>query len=247
MSEQKKPLIDEEGLRTDGRKIDEFRPITITLGYLRHADGSVLYQQGKCKIIAAVFGPSEVHPKHIELPDRAILRVRYHMAPFSVEERKSPAPSRREIELSMVIRNSLEPVIMTELFPRTVIDIFIEVLQADGGTRVAGLTAATLALADAGIPMRGLVAGCATGKVEGKVVVDLNDIEDKEGEADMPVAYIPTLNKISLLQMDGIMTRDEFKEALSMGINSCMKIYQMQVSALKSKYGQVEAQAKEEE
>ena len=247
MSETKKPLIDEQGIRTDGRKIDEMRPISMTLGYLKHADGSVLYQQGKCSIIAAVFGPSEVHPKHLELADRAILRVRYHMAPFSVDERKSPAPSRREIELSMVIRNALEPVIMTELFPRTVIDIFVEVLQADGGTRVAGITAATLALADAGIPMRGLVAGCATGKAGGKVVVDLNDIEDKEGEADVPVAYIPTLNKLSLLQMDGIMTRDEFKQALSMGINACMKIYQMQVSALKSKYAQVEGQPKEDD
>ncbi len=247
MTQSKKPLIDEQGLRTDGRTIDELRPISITLGYLSHADGSVLYEQGKCKIISAVFGPSEVHPKHIELPDRAILRVRYHMAPFSTEERKSPAPSRREIELSMVIRNALEPVIMTELFPRTVIDIFIEVLQADGGTRVAGITAATLALADAGIPMRGLVAGCATGKVGGKVVVDLNDTEDKEGESDVPIAFIPTLNKISLLQMDGIMTRDEFRQGLSMAINSCMKIYQIQVNALKSKYGQVEAEPTEEQ
>lgn len=237
--------MDEQGLRIDGRRPDELRPISITLGYLSHADGSVLYEQGKCKILAAVFGPSEVHPKHIELPDRAILRVRYHMAPFSTEERKSPAPSRREIELSMVIRNSLEPIVMTELFPRTVIDIFIEVLQADGGTRVAGITAATLALADAGIPMRGLVAGCAAGKVGGRVVVDLNDIEDKEGEADMPVAYIPTLNKISLLQMDGIMTIGEFKQALSMAINNSMRIYQMQVNALKSKYGQVGASVKE--
>jgi len=247
MDEQKRTLINEQGLRSDGRKLDELRPISITLGYLSHADGSVLYQQGKCKILAAVFGPSEVHPKHIELPDRAILRVRYHMAPFSTEERKSPAPSRREIELSMVVRNALEPVIMSELFPRTVIDIFIEVLQADGGTRVAGIAAASLALADAGIPMRGLVPACATGKIDGKVVVDLNDIEDKEGEADMPVAYIPTLNKVSLLQMDGIMTRDEFKQALSMAINNCMRIYQTQASALKSKYGQVELPTKEDE
>jgi len=236
MSEERKKLIDEKGERADGRKPDELRPIRIQLGYLKHADGSVLYEQGKCKILAAVFGPSEVHPKHLELPDRAILRARYHMAPFSVEERKSPAPSRREIELSMVIRNALEPIVITELFPRTVVGIFIEVLQADGGTRVAGLTAAALALADAGIPLRGLVAGCAAGKADGQMILDLDDVEDKEGEADMPVAYVPTMNKISLLQMDGIMTRDEFKQGVSMAINGSMKIYAMQVGALKSKY-----------
>jgi len=236
MSVERKKLIDEQGRRTDGRGPDDLRPIKITLGYLAHANGSVLYEQGKNKILAAVFGPSEVHPRHIELPDRAILRVRYHMAPFSTEERKSPAPTRREIELSMVIRNALESVVLTELFPRTVIDIFIEVLQADAGTRVAGVTAASLALADAGIPMKGLIAGCAVGKVDGKIVCDLNDIEDKEGEADMPVTYIPTLNKISLLQMDGIMTREEFKQALSKAINSSMKIYQLQVNSLKTRF-----------
>ncbi|MEM0162307.1 MAG: exosome complex exonuclease Rrp41, partial [Thermoproteota archaeon] len=111
----KKQLINEQGIRTDGRGIDDLRPIKITLGYLAHANGSVLYEQGKNKILAAVFGPSEVHPKHAELPDRAILRVRYRMAPFSTEERKSPAPTRREIELSMVIRNALESVVLTEL------------------------------------------------------------------------------------------------------------------------------------
>jgi len=246
MTEEKTKLIDEEGLRTDGRKPDELRPIRIELGYLKHADGSALYEQGKCKILVAVFGPSEVHPKHIELPDRAILKVRYHMAPFSVDERKSPAPSRREMELSMVVRNALEPIVMTELFPRTVIEIFIEILQADGGTRVAGLTAAALALADAGIPLRGLVAGCAVGKADGTMVLDLNDIEDKEGDADMPIAYIPTMNKVSLLQMDGLLTRDEFRQGISMAINGSMRIYALQAAALKSKYSQPENQEKEE-
>ena len=246
MTEEKTKLIDENGIRTDGRKSDELRPVSIELGYLKHADGSVLYEQGKCKILVAVFGPSEVHPKHLELPDRAILRVRYHMAPFSVDERKSPAPSRREMELSMVIRNALEPIMMTELFPRTVVEVFIEILQADGGTRVAGLTAAALALADAGIPLRGIVSGCAVGKIDGTMVLDLNDTEDKEGDADMPIAYIPTMSKISLLQMDGLLTREEFRQGISMAINGSMKLYAMQVAALKSKYNLPEGQEKEE-
>jgi len=168
------------------------------------------------------------------------------MAPFSVDERKSPAPSRREMELSMVVRNALEPIVITELFPRTVVEIFIEILQADGGTRVAGLTAAALALADAGIPLRGLVAGCAVGKADGTMVLDLNDIEDKEGDADMPIAYIPTMNKVSLLQMDGLLTRDEFRQGISMAINGSMRTYALQAAALKSKYSLPENQEKEE-
>jgi exosome complex component RRP41 len=229
-------LIDENGIRTDGRRADELRPVKMDVGTLENANGSVYLEQGKCKIMAAVYGPHEAHPRHFALPDRAILRCRYHMAPFSVTERKRPAPTRREMELSKVIREALEPLVMCELFPRTMIDIFIEVLQADGGTRCAGLTAASLALADAGIPLRGLVSACAAGKAGGQIVLDLNDIEDKEGEADVPVAFIPQLNVFSLLQMDGLMTTDEYKSALSLALQGCRRLYDMQVEALKKNY-----------
>ncbi|MGQ9596878.1 MAG: exosome complex exonuclease Rrp41 [Thermoproteota archaeon] len=229
-------LFKEDGKRTDNRALDELRPIKIKVGVLSNAQGSAYIEQGKNKIIAAVYGPKEALPKHISLPDRCVLRCRYHMAPFSTPERKSPAPSRREIELSMVLRNSLESLVMTQLFPRTVIDIFIEVLQADGGTRCAGLTAAILALADAGIPLRGLAAACAVGKADGKVIVDLNDLEDKYGEADMPIAYNPTLDGVTLLQMDGIMAKEEIEQALSLAITATQKIHKMQVDALRERF-----------
>ncbi len=238
MGGQKKTaqLVDSNGLRVDGRRIDELRPIKLEVGVLDKADGSAYIEHGKNKILAAVYGPREAHPKHIALADRAVVRCRYHMAPFSTEERKSPAPSRREHELSKVIRESLEPSIMSEYFPRATIDIFIEVLQADAGTRCAGITSAALALADAGIPMKELVAGCAAGKIEGKVVLDLSDIEDKQGEADLPVALMARSNVVTLLQMDGSLTADEFNQAFEMATEACRKIYEMQREALKTKY-----------
>lgn len=241
-------MLDKNGLRVDGRRLDELRPLKLEVGILDKADGSAYIEHGKNKILAAVYGPREAQPRHIALADRAVLRCRYHMAPFSTEERKSPAPSRRELELSKVIREALEPSIMSEYFPRATIDIFIEVLQADAGTRCAGITAASLALADAGIPMRELVAGCAAGKVEGKVVLDLSDLEDKKGDADLPVAFMPKSNVIGLLQMDGSMTEDEFKQALDMAVDACRRIYEMQREALRQKYHLVkeESEAKEE-
>ncbi|MEM2026456.1 MAG: exosome complex exonuclease Rrp41 [Candidatus Bathyarchaeia archaeon] len=238
-------LIDENGLRVDGRKPNELRPIKMEVGVLSNADGSAYIEQGKSKILAAVYGPREVHPRHLALPDRALLRCRYHMAPFSVEERKSPAPSRREIELSKVIREALEPAVFLEKFPRTSIDVFIEVLQADGGTRCAGTTVAALALADAGIPMRDMVVACAAGKIDGVLVLDLNDIEDKEGEADLPVAYMPNLGLISLLQMDGTLTFEEFKQALNLAIEGCKQIYRLQKEALKAKYVAIKEEVEE--
>jgi len=235
-SDKKVILVTDEGIRTDGRKVDELRPIKLEVGVLSRADGSAFIQQGGNKILAAVYGPRELHPRHLALPDKAYLRCTYRMATFSVDERKSPAPSRREIELSKIIKEALEPALFLEYFPNSVIDVYIQVLQADGGTRCASVTAAALALADAGIPMRDLVTACAVGKADGRIILDLNDLEDKEGDADIPIAMMPQLKRITLLQMDGHLTEKEFQEAINLGINGIMRIYEMQKRALREKY-----------
>jgi len=239
-------LIDENGIRVDGRSPHNLRPIKLEVGVLENADGSAYIEQGKNKILVAVYGPREVHPKHLALPDRATIRCRYHMAPFSTEERKSPAPSRREMEISKIIREALDPAVFAELYPRTTIDVFIEVLQSDGGTRGAGITAASLALADAGVPLRDLVVGCAAGKVEDWIVLDLNDLEDKLGNADMPVALLPRTGELTLLQMDGMFSPEEFEEALKLAIEGCRQIHAMQREALRQKYAIVKETAEEE-
>jgi exosome complex component RRP41 len=246
MNDKPEKLIDKKGLRLDGRKLDELRPVKLQVGVISNADGSAYVEHGKNKILVGVYGPREVHPKHLALSDRAVVKCRYHMAPFSVQERKSPAPSRREIELSKVIRESLEPAIFMEYYPRTMIDIFIEVLQADGGTRCASITAAALALADSGIPMRDLVVACAAGKVEDKIVLDLMDTEDKVGSADVPVALMPNLNAVTLLQMDGTLSTDEFESAVNLALEGCKQIYALQKEALRTKYVSVKEENKEE-
>ena len=246
MNDKPEKLIDKKGLRLDGRKADELRPVKLEVGVIPNADGSAYIEHGKNKILAAVYGPREVHPKHLALQDRTVMRCRYHMAPFSVQERKSPAPSRREIEVSKVIRESLEPAVFMEYYPRTMVNVFVEVLQADGGTRCASITAAALALADSGIPMKDLVVACAAGKVEDTVVLDLMDTEDKLGAADVPVALMPNLNAVTLLQMDGTLTHEEFEKAVNMAIEGCKQIYVMQKEALKKKYVNVTEGIKEE-
>jgi len=238
--------MSEEGLRLDGRRWDELRPIKFEVGTLEKADGSAYIEWGGNKILAAVYGPREVHPRHMILPDKALFRCRYHMAPFSTEERKNPAPSRREIELSKVIREALEPAIFTELYPRAGIDVFIEVLQSAGGTRCAGITATSLALADAGIPIKDLVVACAAGKIDGNIVLDLSDPEDQKGEADVPLAIIPRSDEVCLLQMDGILSREEFEKAFKLAVEGCKKIYLLQREALKSKYSSAKETADEE-
>ena len=229
-------LLDENGIRSDGRKVNETRKVTIKTGVLKNADGSAYIEFGGNKILAGVFGPRDVHPKHMSNPDTGILRVRYHMEPFSVGERKKPAPSRREIEISKVIKEALEPAVMLEQFPRTAVDVFLEVLQADGGTRCAALDAASVALADAGIPMRDLVCACASGKAADTLILDVNNEEDQAGQADMPIGYMPNLGQITLLQLDGVLTPDEFKKCVEIGIDGCKQIYEIQKNSLREKY-----------
>jgi exosome complex component RRP41 len=239
-------LIDENGKRSDGRGIDDLRPIKITVGVLKNADGSSFIEFGKNKIIVAVYGPREVHPKHMALPDRCVLRCRYHMSPFSTDTRKNPAPSRREVEISKVIRESLEPSLILSDYPRAVIDVFVEVLQADGGSRCAGIIAASVALADAGINMRDLVSACAAGRLGDNIVLDINDVEDKEGDADMPIAYLPNVDQITLLQLDGRLSPSQFNECLNKAIQGCKMVYDIQKEALMKKYFGNEMELKEE-
>ncbi|MFX0122883.1 MAG: exosome complex exonuclease Rrp41 [Candidatus Hodarchaeota archaeon] len=240
MNEEKSPLLLEDGRRLDGRELHELRPIEMYTGVLHRADGSCYLKWGNNKIICAIYGPRELHPKHLAQPDRAIVRVEYRLATFSVGERKSPAPRRREYELSKILSESINAALFLEKFPTGTIDVFITVLDADGGTRCAALTAASLGLADAGIPMRGMITGCAIGKVDGKIVVDLSDVEDKEGEGDMPVAMIYNTGELTLLQCDGKFTPEEIKEGLKLSKTAIGQIYQMQRNALLSKYSQIE-------
>lgn len=229
-------LIDENGRRIDGRTPDELRPLKIEAGVLKRADGSAYVEWGLNKVMAAVYGPRECHPRHLQNPERALVQCHYNMASFSVDDRKRPGPDRRSHEISKIISEALTNVVFTEYFPRTSIDVYIEVLQANAGTRCAGLTAAAVALADAGVPMRDLVAACAAGKVANTMVLDLGKEEDNFGQADIPVGYVPRTGELVLLQMDGDLTPDEFDKGLHMAIDACKKIYEVQRDALKRRY-----------
>ncbi|MCS3924058.1 exosome complex exonuclease Rrp41 [Methanosalsum natronophilum] len=236
MSDKPDKFIDDDGLRLDGRRFDEIRPMKIEIGVLSRADGSCYLEWGKNKILAAVYGPRTLHPRRKQIPDAALIRYRYNMASFSVEERVRPGPSRRSVEISKVSAEAFEPVVLTKYYPNTVIDVFTEVLQADAGTRTAAINAASLALADAGIPMQCLVSACAVGKVDGKLVLDLNKEEDNFGDADLPVAMTQD-GEVTLLQMDGNLTPDELKESLEMLKKGCTEIFEIQKKALYTKFG----------
>jgi exosome complex component RRP41 len=228
-----------DGKRLDGRKADELRNIKIEVGILHRADGSCYLEWGENKVMAAVYGPREAIPRHSQNPLRAIVNARYNMAAFSVDDRKRPGPDRRSREISKVISEALEKVILLEKFPRASIDVNIEVLNAEAGTRCAGLSAAAVALVDAGIPLKDIPVACAAGKIDGQVVLDLGKEEDNYGEADLPIALSPRTGEILLLQMDGHLTLEEFDKALDLAIKGCYQASELQKKAIIEKYQSV--------
>ncbi|XP_049849454.1 uncharacterized protein LOC126318691 isoform X2 [Schistocerca gregaria] len=148
------------------------------------------------------------------------------MARFSTNEhRKRSKGDRRSTEISLIIKQTFEAAILTYLYPNRQIDIFVQVVQADGGTRCAGINAATLALIDAGIPISDFVVACAAGCHEETPILDLNYFEDSSSSPDVPVAIFPKSGKVIVVQMDSKLPLSTFEKVMDTAIDGCYKIY----------------------
>ena len=112
----------------------------------------------------------------------------------------------------------------------------MEVLQADGGTRTASITAAAVALANAGIPMKDMVGAVAVGKADNQIVVDLAKDEDNFGQSDVPIAISNRDKNILLLQMDGLLTKEEISKMVDLATEASGKVHEKQAAALKKVY-----------
>lgn len=224
--------------RKDGRKFDELRPMEAQVGIIPRADGSAQFKIGNTVALAAAYGPRELHPKFLQDPAKGILRVHYNMMPFSGKgNRVRPGGSRRSKEICMVMKNALLPVLDLSDYPNSVVDVFVELPQTDAGTRCAAIVAAAMALADAGLQMKDLPAAVAAGRVEDKIVLDLDYHEDSADDgADIPVAILPSTGEVTLLQMDGEMTREQIKQCITTAQQSCQQIFDVQKKALKEKF-----------
>jgi len=226
-----------DGKRVDGRDPSDLRNVRMQVGVLHDADGSAFIEWGKNKVLCGVYGPRECIPRHQANPYKSLIKCRYTMSPFSsAEEHGRSGPNRRSTEISKVIREVFDNLIITESFPKTEIDIYMEVLQADGGTRTSSITAASLALANAGIPMRDMVAAVAAGKANNTLMIDLGKEEDNHGQSDMALAISHRKKELLLVQMDGMLTRDELEKLLIMAEQSANKIHEMQAASLKNVY-----------
>jgi len=225
--------------RVDGRKIDELRSMDAKVGVIPNADGSAYFKMGNTIAYAAVYGPRELFPKFLQDPKKGVIRCHYSMMPFSGSgERIRPGGNRRSQEISMVMNNALEPVIDLSAFPNAVVDIFVDLPQTDAGTRCAAISAVAMALAHAGIPMKDMISSVAMGEVDGTVVADLNYDEESYPAivSDIPIAMTHNTKEITLLQMDGEISKPQLMKALEMAKLATEKVYALQKKALLEKF-----------
>jgi exosome complex component RRP41 len=222
--------------RSDGRKPEDLRELEVEAGVLENATGSARVRMGRTIAVAGVYGPREMFPRRLQDFSKSALQFRYAMAPFSTDERVRPGRSRRGQEISMVAGKALEASVFLDDFPKATIDVYVDIIQADAGTRTAAINAAAVALADAGVPMRDMVSSVAVGKIDGTYVVDLAGKEEDASDCDLPIAYMPNQDKITLLQMDGSISKEDIKKLLELAKSACRHINEAQRKALEKRW-----------
>src|SRR5213594_1142523 len=201
-------MIVEQNLRLDGRKPNEIRPITIETGYLPRAHGSALFTRGETQaLVSATLGTKNDEQKIEALEGESYRHflLHYNFPSFSVGEvRRFGSPSRRDIGHGALAERAVEAVMPAkEDFPYTV-RIVSDILESNGSSSMASVCGASLALMDAGVPLKTHVAGVAMGLVkEGDrvgILTDINGAEDHYGDMDFKVAG--TEKGVTALQMD---------------------------------------------
>lgn len=199
-----------EGVRPDGRALTEIRPIWCEVGMLPRVHGSAIFTRGQTQAMTtATLGSISEVQKLEGLDDEVFKRYihHYNMPPYSTGEAKPlRSPGRREIGHGALAERSLEPVLPSEEeFPYAIRTVS-EILSSNGSTSQASVCGSTLALMDAGVPLKAPVAGIAMGLIKddksGKVAImsDIQGLEDFLGDMDFKVAG--TVNGITAIQMD---------------------------------------------
>ena len=186
--------------RSDGRLPEALRPLKITRDYMKHAEGSVLIEMGDTKVICSASVEERV-PPFLRNTGKGWVTAEYSMLPRSTHTRmprESGKGSGRTFEIQRLIGRSLRSVTDLTGFGERTIWVDCDVIQADGGTRTASITGAYVALVDAfrrmvekgvikKVPVHNSVAAVSVGKVDGKILLDLNYAEDSGAEVDMNV------------------------------------------------------------
>ena len=195
-------LLDRKGKRTDGRAALELRPVKVTPGYTKHAEGSVLIEVGETRVCCTVSVEEKV-PPFLKGKGEGWITSEYGMLPRATSTRTQREssrgrPSGRTQEIQRLIGRSLRAVVDLKSLGERTLWVDCDVIQADGGTRTASITGSFVALVlalrrlqeqrgFAEIPLLDFVAATSVGRVNGAIYLDLNYEEDSSAEVDMNI------------------------------------------------------------
>jgi exosome complex component RRP41 len=244
LSIRRTDLLALSNLRNDGRKPHEIRRIQLQMGVVPGSVGSAIVQMGLTSCLAVVSGPMECTRRSDELVDRAILDVSLQISPYASSDRRVHYPNtdRRLIEGAIQIQHALEAAIILQTYPKSRIAIHISVLADDGGRLCSAINAATLALIDAGIPMKDFCCACSAGGTISNdstiILIDLNRLEESSNQHGtssvyLPVAILPQRETIVFAQCNEARLPDLTSMELVMeaAIEGCQTIYEsMQIA-----------------
>jgi exosome complex component RRP41 len=217
------------GLRTDGRLPTESRTIKMELGIHSDSDGSVSLEMGQTKIWASCRGPRESSNK-------TGISIDITSAPFSTMERKRLKQDGRKMrELAQRLESAFSRIVEVNLFPRSCVDISIQVLQNDGGVSWACFNACSLALVDAGVPMRDLCIACGVWFGENQMVlVDPCSAELTQSGGELWMGYSPQEDKMLTCQFSGKVSESTLGDLLQQGEKACKQMFTVISSLLAS-------------
>ncbi len=235
--------------RAHGRRADELRPVTITRGYTRHAEGSVLVETGDTRVLCTA-SVEEGVPGFLKGKGQGWLTAEYGMLPRATNTRTrreaaEGKPSGRTHEIQRLIGRSLRAVVDLAALGEHTVRIDCDVLQADGGTRCASITGAYVALADAVLwcrergmlaatPLRDYVAAVAVGMVGGVALLDLDYAEDAGCDTDMNVVMTGAGGFVEVqgTAEGAAFTRAEFDALLVLAQRGVAQLHEAQRRAL---------------
>ncbi|EPZ33562.1 ribosomal protein S5 domain 2-like protein [Rozella allomycis CSF55] len=227
------PIFNSQGLRQDNRDGHTLRPLFVRTSVIDSASGSAYLECGNTKISCAVYcflfckirqGPKQ-NLKTDTFEDYATLYCELKFAPYSCENKRSHQPDEEEKEYSKFIEDALKSCIRLDMFPKSMIDIYITVLENDGAVLENAITCASLALMDAGIDMIDMLIGSTVNFVENQIIVDATCYEEKKSIGQLSIAYLPNMNEIATVNFKGHVDANIVANALQAGMDSCSQVY----------------------
>lgn len=214
----------EEGVRLDGRGYEEFRAVFLNTGAISQASGSAYAEFNKTKVMAAVYGPRPSDRK-TSFSEQGRLQCDVRLATFATRQRsKGLAQSADERDISAVVQAALEAAVQRHTFPKSNVDVYCLVLESGGADAAVAITAASLAIADAGIEMYDLVSACSVSRVGGQLLLDPTADESYHEDGAVLLAMMPTANLVTQLVMTGEWSNSSSKEALELCMGGCAQI-----------------------